>query len=124
MATGITQVAFVQVSKLVKTILVGQNGKRGLTVSVAHGFVIVTVNEHVAVLFLASCAVYVTVVVPKPKHELGAFVLLTVGVPQLSVAVGGVQEAIEHESMLTIEILVGQRVNTGLMLSEAQSTVV
>jgi hypothetical protein len=57
--------------------------------------------------------------VPKPKHELGAFVLLTVGVPQLSVAVGAVQLAIEHESMLTIAILVGQRVKTGLMVSMA-----
>jgi hypothetical protein len=119
-ATGITQVALAQESKLVKTILVGQKGKRGFTVSFAQGFVTVTVNEQLAVLLLASLAVKVTVVVPKPKHELGAFVLLIVGVPQLSVAVGAVQVASVQESMLTSEILVGQRVKTGLMMSPAQ----
>jgi hypothetical protein len=123
-ATGITQVVFTQESKLVKTTLVGQKAKRGLMVSFAQGLVTVTVKEQVAVLFLVSLAVKVTVVVPKPKHEFGDFVLVTVGMPQLSVAVGAVQVASEQESMLTIEILVGQRVKTGLMVSTTQSAVV
>jgi hypothetical protein len=55
-ATGITQVALAQVSELVKTILVGQNGKRGFMVSFAQGLVIVTVKAHVDVLFLLSFA--------------------------------------------------------------------
>jgi hypothetical protein len=56
-ATGITQVATAQESVVVKVIFVGQNGKRGLTVSFAQGFVIVTVNEHDAVLLFMSFAV-------------------------------------------------------------------
>jgi hypothetical protein len=122
-ATGITQVVFLQESKLVKTTLVGQKAKRGLMVSVAQGLATVTVNEQVAVLFFASAAVKATVVVPNPKHELGALVLVMVGMPQLSVAVGAVQVASVQESMLTIEILVGQRVKTGLMVSTTQSAV-
>jgi hypothetical protein len=58
--------------------------------------------------------------VPNPKHELGAFVLLMVGVLQLSVAVGGVQLTIVQESMLTKVILLGQRVKMGLMVSSTQ----
>jgi hypothetical protein len=56
-ATGMTQVAFAQVSYVIKLISVGQKGKRGFTVSFAQGFVIVTVNEHVAELLLLSFAV-------------------------------------------------------------------
>ncbi len=49
---------------------------------------IVTVNVHDALLVQASVAVHVTVVVPAAKVEPDAGEQTTVGVPQLSVAVG------------------------------------
>jgi hypothetical protein len=108
-ATGITQVATAQESKVVKVILDGQNGNLGLMVSLAQGFVMETKNEHVAVLLFWSVAVYVTVVEPCLKHVFGSFDAKTVGVPQLSVAVGAVQLTNVHESMLTKLMVAGQR---------------
>jgi hypothetical protein len=56
-ATGITQVALAHESVVVNVISVGQNGKRGLTVSFAQGFVMVTLKEQDAVLLFMSFAV-------------------------------------------------------------------
>jgi hypothetical protein len=54
---------------------------------------IVTVKLQDALLAQASVAVQVTVVVPAAKVEPDAGEQTTVGVPQLSVAVGSVQVA-------------------------------
>jgi hypothetical protein len=56
-AVGGVQVAIADVSDVVKDTLVGQVDKTGFVVSVAHGFITVTVKEHVALLFLTSVAV-------------------------------------------------------------------
>jgi hypothetical protein len=56
-AVGGVQVAIADVSDVVKDIFAGQADKVGFTVSVAHGFMTVTVKVHVAVLLLASVAV-------------------------------------------------------------------
>jgi hypothetical protein len=56
-AVGGVQVAIADVSVVVKDTLVGQADKTGFVVSVAHGFITVTVKVHVAVLLLASVAV-------------------------------------------------------------------
>jgi hypothetical protein len=55
-AVGAVHCALAQVSAVDKTIFAGQFAKIGFTVSVAHGFVLVTrtLNEQVAVLFLVS----------------------------------------------------------------------
>jgi hypothetical protein len=51
----------------------------------------VTVKLQVEVLPALSLAMYVTVVVPTGKVSPGLWLLVRVGVPQSSVAVGGVQ---------------------------------
>jgi hypothetical protein len=56
-AVGAVQVSITAVSGVVLAILVGQFVKTGFVVSVAQGFVTVTVKEQVALLFLASVAV-------------------------------------------------------------------
>jgi hypothetical protein len=56
-AVGGVQVAIADVSAVVKDTFVGQADKTGFVVSLEHGFMTVTVKEHVAVLFLASVAV-------------------------------------------------------------------
>jgi hypothetical protein len=86
-------------------------------VSVKHGFDTVTLNVQVAILFFASFAVYVTVVEPTLKHKPDWCDAVNVGVPQLSVAVGGVQRAMEQLSALFKEILPGQLFITGLIES-------
>jgi hypothetical protein len=56
-AVGGVQVAIADVSVVVKDMLVGHADKTGFVVSVAHGFMTVTVKEHVDLLLLASVAV-------------------------------------------------------------------
>jgi hypothetical protein len=56
-AVGGVQVTIVTVSVIVLEIFAGQADKTGLVVSVAQGFMTVTVKEQVAVLLLASVAV-------------------------------------------------------------------
>ena len=70
---------------------------------------IVTVKEHVARLFLASAAVYVTVVVPIGKQKSPVCVPDTEGVPQLSVAVGAVKLTATQRPFVDAPVLlVGQ----------------
>ena len=57
---------------------------------------------------------------PCLKHVLGSFEGATVGVPQLSVAVGAVQLTNVQLSMLTKVMLAGQRVKVGFVKSVAQ----
>ena len=79
----------------------------------------VTVKLHVAVLFLASVAVYLTVVVPignaPPfvKPAVGLVVKETIGILALSVAVGAVHEATAVVPVVVKLILVWQAVKTG-----------
>jgi phosphoglycerate dehydrogenase-like enzyme len=56
-AVGGVQVAIADVSVVVKDMFVGHADKTGFVVSVAHGFMTVTVKEHVTLLLLASVAV-------------------------------------------------------------------
>jgi hypothetical protein len=58
-AVGAAHCAIAQLSIAVNTMFAGQFVKTGFTVSVAHGFVLVTRTwkEHVAVLFLVSLPV-------------------------------------------------------------------
>jgi hypothetical protein len=56
-AVGAVHVTMADVSDIVLEILAGQAVKTGFIVSLAHGFMIVTVKEQVALLFLASVAV-------------------------------------------------------------------
>src|SRR5205085_6602679 len=58
----------------------------------------VTVKEQLAVLPTVSVAVYVTVVTPTGNTLPGVCVDVTLGVPKLSVAVGGVQVAMAEQS--------------------------
>ena len=91
-------------------------------------FVTVTVNTQVATLPLASVALYVTVVVPTGKHEpipkpgMGAEVIDTEGVEQLSVAVGAVHEALAQLPVVVKFMLVGQFANVGAVASVAQGS--
>ena len=101
---------------LVPTVMFeGQPEKTGLVLSVT-----VMVNEHVSVLPLPSLAVYVMVCTPTANNEPGSgSVLVTVGVPQLSVAVGAVQltTAPQEEGSVGNEILEGHPTKTGFILS-------
>jgi hypothetical protein len=56
-AVGGVQVAIADVSVVVKDMFVGQADKTGFVVSVAHGFITVTVKEHVDLLVFKSVAV-------------------------------------------------------------------
>ena len=91
-------------------------------------FTTVTVNTQVAALPFASVALYVIVVVPTGKHEpipkpgMGAEVTDTEGVPQLSVAVGAVHEALAQVPVVVKFMLVGQFVNVGAVASVAQGS--
>ena len=91
-------------------------------------FTTVTVKTHVAMLPLASVALYVTVVVPTGKHEpipkpaVGAEVTVTEGVVQLSAAVGAVHEALAQLPVVVKFMLVGQFVNVGAVASVAQGS--
>ena len=84
------------------------------------------VKLHVAVLFLASVAVYLTVVVPSGnvppfvKPVVGLVVKITEGVVQLSVAVGAVHDAMVVVVAVVKFILAGQEVNKGGTMSAAQ----
>ena len=95
------------------TMLAGQTITGGVT-SVAQGsmtiFVTTTLNTQIAVLPLASVAMYLTSVVPTGKHEPFAppKSCTTEGVPQLSVAVGAVQDALAQVPGVVKWMLVGQ----------------
>ena len=127
-AVGAVHEAIAVVVAVVKFIFVGHAVNTGGTLSVAQllDWVTVTVKLHVAVLFLASVAVYLMVVVPignaPPfvKPTVGLVVKDTDGVVQLSVAVGAVQDAIAVVVAVVKLIFVGQAVNTGGTLSVAQ----
>ena len=68
-----------------------------------------TLKPQVALLFLASAAVYVTVVVPIGKQKSPVCVPDTEGVPQLSVAVGAVKLTATHKPFADAPVLlVGQ----------------
>jgi hypothetical protein len=56
-AVGAVHMTITVVSEIVFDTFAGQAVKMGLMVSVAHGFVTVTVKEQVALLFLSSVAV-------------------------------------------------------------------
>ena len=88
--------------------------------------VTVMVKRQVAVLFLASVAVYLTVVVPignaPPfvKPVVALVVKITEGVEQLSVAVGAVQDAIAVVVAVVKFMLAGQAESTGGVTSVVQ----
>jgi hypothetical protein len=120
-AVGGIQVAMAVVPAVVKAIFAGQADNTGGVTSVVHGLVCVTttLNLHVAVLFFASVAVYVTVLVPigkAPPLVKPAVALVakdTEGVVQLSVAVGGIQVAMAVVPAVVKAIFAGQADNTG-----------
>jgi hypothetical protein len=122
-AVGAVQVAIAAVSDVVLAIFTGQAVKTGNVVSLTHGFVTVTVNEQVALLLLASVAVYTTVVTPILNASPEVYVLDTEGVPQLSVAVGAVQVAIAAVSDVVLAIFAGQVVKIGFTVSVAHGFV-
>ena len=79
--------------------------------------VTVTVKAHCTVLFEASVAVQVTVVVPTLKQLPDAGTQATVAPEQLSLTVGGVKLTfIQPEFVLTF-MLAGQALNVGFWLS-------
>lgn len=80
--------------------------------------VTVTVNEQVesGLFGLLSLAVQVTVVVPSEKEEPEAGTQLTVALPQLSVAVGGVYVTVVGPLLLT-DMLAGQAPMMGACVS-------
>jgi hypothetical protein len=86
-------------------------------VSLKQGLITLMVKVQVDALFLASLAVYVTVVKPTLKHEPDECEAESVGVLQLSVAVGAVQETIEQESPVVFTKLAGQLAKAGLIES-------
>jgi hypothetical protein len=98
--------------------------------SLVHGLVTVTVKLHVLLLFLASTALYVTVVVPignaPPfvKPVVGLVAKDTEGVLQLSVAVGAVQVATAVVPVVVKLRLAGQAVKTGGVASVAHRLVI
>ena len=115
-------VAVVAPTAAVFTILAGQSESTGLVRSFVHGSAVltVTVNAHVAVLLLASLAVYVTVVAPTANAAPDTCVPVTVTAPgQLSVAVGAVHVAVAvvAPAAAVFTILAGQAVSTGLVRS-------
>ena len=124
-AVGTVHVATAVVPVVVLLIFVGQAVKIGLIISVEHVSkkVIETVKLHVAVLFLASIAVYVTVVVPignappLVKPVVGLVAKLTMGVEQLSVAVGAIHDAVAVVPVVVLMIFVGHAVKIGLIIS-------
>ena len=130
-AVGAVQDAIAVVPVVVKLIFEGQAVKTGGIISVAHGSinVTVTVKLHVAVLFLASVAVYLTVVVPignaPPfvKPTVGLVAKVMEGVVQLSVAVGAVQDAIAVVPVVVKLIFEGQAVKTGGIISVAHGSI-
>jgi hypothetical protein len=130
-AVGAVQLAIAQLLVVVKLIFVGQLVKVGGVASVSHGSVLVTVTvkEQVAELPFASVALYETVVVPTGKHEpipkpdVGEVVKDTVGVPQLSDAVGAVQLAIAQLLVVVKLIFVGQLVKVGGVASVSHGSV-
>jgi hypothetical protein len=78
----------------------------------------VTLKEHVVILPNPSVAVYVTAVVPIAKILPGACVEVRGELPQLSVAVGGVQLAVARQnSFAGTTIFAGQPAMTGAVLS-------
>ena len=124
-AVGAVQLAVAVVPVVVKLILAEQAVKTGGIISVAQGSINVTMTLklHVAVLFLASVAVYLTVVVPignaPPfvKPAVGLVVKETMGILALSVAVGAVHDAIAVVPVVVKLILAGHAVRTGGVLS-------
>ena len=131
-AVGAVHEALAQLLVVVKFMLVGQFVNVGAVASVAQGstttFVTVTVKTHVAMLPLASVALYVIVVVPTGKHEpipkpeVGAEVTDTEGVVQLSVAVGAVHEALAQVPVVVKLMFDGQLANVGGVASVAQGS--
>jgi len=80
----------------------------------------VTLNEQVDVFPKSSVAVYCTVVTPLGKLLPEVCVLVNVTLPQLSVAVGGVQvTGVEQVAFADLTILPGQPVITGFVLSRS-----
>jgi hypothetical protein len=119
-AVGGVHVTMTDVSDIVLEIFAGQFAKTGLVLSLSQRFMTVTVNEHVAVLFSESFAVYVTVVMPTLNFVPEVSVLVTEGVLQLSVAVGAVHVAMTPDvSEIVLEILAGQADKTGFIVSIA-----
>src|SRR5688500_12308620 len=78
----------------------------------------ITLKVHIDVFPAASFAVYFTCVVPNEKRLPDAWVVVSTGTPQLSVAVGGVQFTVAlHAPFAGIVILDGQFAITGIVLS-------
>jgi hypothetical protein len=120
-AVGAVQVAVAVVPVVVKDIFAGQALNTGAVVSDKHGLVTVTVKRHVALLFLASVAVYITLVAPTGKAAPELCVLMSAGVVvQLSVTVGAAQVAVAVVPVVVKLILVGQLVNRGTIVSVRQ----
>jgi hypothetical protein len=120
---GATQVATAVVVAVVKEILAGQLLKTGGSVSVKQGLTTVTVKRHVAVLFVASLAVYTTLVVPNGNTAPGLWVVLksiSSKSVQLSEAVGAIQVTVAVVLNVFCVKLPGQFENTGAMVSLAQ----
>jgi putative transposon-encoded protein len=120
---GTVHVPIAVVPVVVKEILGGQWAKTGGMVSFAHGFVTVIVKEHIFVLFLASIAVYITVVTPIGNAAPELWVLVTEGVLQLSVAVSNAHVAMAVVPVVVKAIFVGQLAKTGGMVSLAHGFV-
>ena len=115
---------------VVTLILTGQAKITGGVTSVLHApvWVTVTLKPHVDLLFLASVAVYVTVLVPNGnappfvKPTVGLVVKVKDGVAQLSFANGGIHDAIAVVPVVVTLILVGQAERAGGVTSVAQGS--
>lgn len=129
-AVGVVQDARAVVPVVVKLKFAGHTNEGGVT-SFVHEFVLVTVTAklHVDVLFFASVAVYVTVVVPTGnappfvKPAVGLVVNATEAVPQASVAVGAAHEATAVVPVVVKFLFVGHAVKTGGVKSFVQGFV-
>ena len=130
-AVGAVQLTNAVVPVVAKGVLAGHTVKTGGVISVKQGsiYVTLTLKLHVAVLFLASVAVYLTVVVPignaPPfvKPTVGLVANVTEGVVQLSVAVGAVQDAIAVVPVVAKLIFEGHAVKTGGIISVAHGSI-
>ena len=127
-AVGAVHVAVAEVVAVVKFILPGQAVKTGGILSVVQvlDWVTIMLKAQVVVLFLASVAVYVTVVMPIGnalpfvKPVVGCVVKDTEGVEQSSVAVGAVHVAIAVVVPVVKFIVLGQAVKIGGVTSVVQ----
>jgi hypothetical protein len=128
-AVGAVQDATAVVVAVVKFLFVGQAVNVGGVTSFVQGFVTFTLKLHIDILFAASIAMYVTIVVPVGntppfvKPVVGIVVKDTEGTVQLSVAVGAVQFATAVVPVVVKFIFAGQAVMTGGVISFVQGFV-